>query len=127
MVRSYSIRGVGRTGTGGTGANDSPGFNVPSRRATELDHGQGGGLHFPARQEHPAFYVLETCTGFLFLHVHDTCRSINTESRSAVVHCVWTEFGRHYRYIVNKGTGDMKGMVVSSLLTSVFAAKKRVH
>ena len=37
------------------------------------------------------------------------CRSINTESRSTVVFCVWTEFGRHYRYIVNKGTGDDEG------------------
>ena len=37
------------------------------------------------------------------------CRSINTESRSTVVFCVWTEFGRHYRYIVNKGTGDGGG------------------
>ena len=55
------------------------------------------------------------------------CRSINTESRSTVVYCVWTEFGRHYRYIVNKGTGDMEDMVVSSPLSSVFAVKKRVH
>ena len=35
------------------------------------------------------------------------CRSINTESRSTVVvYCVRTGSGRHYRYIVNKGTGD---------------------
>ena len=37
------------------------------------------------------------------------CRSINTESRSTFVYCVWTEFGRHYRYIVNKETGDDGG------------------
>ena len=30
----------------------------------------------------------------------------STESRSTVVCCVRTEFGRHYRYIANKGTGD---------------------
>ena len=30
----------------------------------------------------------------------------STESRSTVVYCVRTEFGRHYRYIANKGTGD---------------------
>ena len=36
-------------------------------------------------------------------------QAINTESRSTVVCCVWTEFGRHYRYIVNKGTGDDGG------------------
>ena len=37
------------------------------------------------------------------------CRSAglsSTESRSTVVYCVRTEFGRHYRYIANKGTGD---------------------
>ena len=50
------------------------------------------------------------------------------ESRSTVVYCVWTEFGRHYRYIVNKGRGDMEGMTVSSpSLFSMFAVKKRVH
>ena len=30
----------------------------------------------------------------------------STESRSTVVFCVRTEFGRHFRYIANKGTGD---------------------
>ena len=31
------------------------------------------------------------------------------ESRSTVVYCAWTEFGRHDRYIVNKGTWDDGG------------------
>ena len=30
----------------------------------------------------------------------------STKSRSTVVYCVRTEFGRHCRYIANKGTGD---------------------
>ena len=30
-------------------------------------------------------------------------------SRSTVVYCVRAELGRHYRYIVNKGTGDDGG------------------
>ena len=31
------------------------------------------------------------------------------ESRSIIVYCVRTEFGRQYRYIVNKGTEDDGG------------------
>ena len=38
----------------------------------------------------------------------------STESRSTVVYCVRTEFGRHYRYIANKGTGD-DGMCCESI------------
>ena len=37
------------------------------------------------------------------------CRSINTESRSTVIYCVWTEFGRHSRCIIYKGTRDDGG------------------
>ena len=54
-------------------------------------------------------------------------RSINTESRSTVVYCVWTEFGRRYRYIVNKRAGDYGGKVASSPFSSAFAIKKRGH
>lgn len=38
-----------------------------------------------------------------------------TESRSIVVGCVWINIGRDYRYIVNKGTGMMGVIVISSL------------
>ena len=48
-----------------------------------------------------AMQVLYYCTMNL-----ESAGLSSTESRSTVVYCVRTEFGRHYRYIANKGTGD---------------------
>ena len=44
---------------------------------------------------------------FLSISSSSKCADLSsTESRSTVVYCVRTEFGRRYRYIANKGIGD---------------------